>query len=152
MKLVASLTAAALAMAGGVAIAQDVSGAAGVDSFFGMVERTMRVSPASRHTGRLSTSGTMTGTFNVAPNANYIVFGVCDENCADLDLVVRDASGNEVASGLYRPDGSRTRVDEPDAPMVPIPAGSGGRYTFEVIMATCASNCNWGVRSYNVGN
>jgi hypothetical protein len=145
MKLIASLTAAAaaaLTLSGGVAVAQDRSGAALVDFVFSEVEREFGLSPASRQAGRLAASGTMTGTFNVAPNANYIAIGACDENCADLDLVIRDASGNEVGSD-YEPD---------DAPMVVIPAGSGGRYTFEVIMATCSSNCNWGVRSYNAGS
>ncbi len=145
MKLIASLTAAAaaaLTLSGGVAVAQDASGAALVDYIFSEVEREFGISPASRQAGRLAASGTMTGTFNVAPNANYIAIGACDENCADLDLVIRDASGNEVGTD-YEPD---------DAPMVVIPAGSGGRYTFEVIMATCSSNCNWGVRSYNAGN
>ena len=143
MKLVASLTAAAaLTLAGGVAVAQDASGAALVDYVFSELEREFGMSPASRQAGRLAASGTMTGTFNVAPNANYFAIGACDENCADLDLVIRDASGNEVGSD-YEPD---------DAPMVVIPAGSGGRYTFEVRMAICSSNCNWGVRTYNAGN
>jgi hypothetical protein len=143
MKLVASLTAAAaLTLAGGVAVAQDASGAALVDFVFSELEKEFGISPASRQIGRLAAPGSMTGTFNVAPNANYIAIGACDENCTDLDLVIRDASGNEVGSD-YEPD---------DAPMVVIPAGSGGRYTFEVQMATCSSNCNWGVRTYNAGN
>ena len=143
MKLVASLTAAAaLTLAGGVAVAQDASGAALVDFVFSELEKEFGISPASRQIGRLAAPGSMTGTFNVVPNANYIAIGACDENCTDLDLVIRDASGNEVGSD-YEPD---------DAPMVVIPAGSGGRYTFEVQMATCSSNCNWGVRTYNAGN
>ena len=138
----ASVAALALLGTAGAASAQDASGAALVDAIFGQLEAEFGISPASRATGRLTEGGSTTGTFNVAANAAYIVIGACDEGCSDLDLVVRDSSGNDVGSDF----------EDDDAPMVVIPAGSGGRYTFEVQMATCSSNCHFGVRSYNAGN
>lgn len=144
MKRLIAVSVAAFALMGtaGAASAQDATGAALVDYIFGQLESEFGISAASRATGRLAEGGSTTGTFNVASGANYIVIGACDEGCSDLDLVVRDSSGNEVGAD-YEPD---------DAPMVVIPAGSGGRYTFEVQMATCSSNCHFGVRSYNAGN
>ena len=140
------LTAAAIATvallgSAGAASAQDATGAALVDYIFGELETEFGMSAASRATGRLSAGGSTTGTFNVASGANYIVIGACDEGCSDIDMVVRDSSGNEVGSDY----------EDDDAPMVVIPAGSGGRYTFEIQMVTCSSNCNFGVRSYNAG-
>jgi hypothetical protein len=141
-RIAAALAAAALTGAAGAAFAQDPTGAAMVENLFSTVESEFGITPSSRATGRLSEGGSTTGTINVASGAAYIVIGVCDENCSDLDLTIRDSSGNEVGSD-FEPD---------DAPMVVIPSGSGGRYTFEVSMATCSSNCNWGVRAYNAGN
>jgi hypothetical protein len=140
--IAASVAALALLGTAGAASAQDASGAALVDYIFGQLEAEFGISPASRATGRLSAGASTTGTFNVASGANYIVIGACDEGCSDLDLVVRDSSGNEVGSDF----------EDDDAPMVVIPAGSGGRYTFEAQMVTCTSNCHFGVRSYNAGN
>lgn len=141
IRIAAALAALALTGTAGVALAQDPTGAALVDSQFSMIESEFGISPASRMTGRLSEGASSTGTINVAAGSTYLVIGACDEGCSDLDLTVRDSSGNEVGSD-FEPD---------DAPMVVIPAGSGGRYTFEVSMATCSSNCNWGVRSYDAG-
>lgn len=161
MKFIASLAAAAaLTLAGGVAIAQDVggleqyfsglkaegardfSGAALVDYIFGGLERDFGVSPDSRHAGRLPAAGKVFGAFNVLAYANYTVIGACDKDCSDVVLVVRDPSGNEV--GYHEPARARN-----GAPVVYVAApSSAGRYTFEMQMVTCSSSCNWGVKSY----
>jgi hypothetical protein len=133
--------AVALAILIGPAVAQDASGAGIVTAQLDAATNELGLTPGARVTGRLAGSRSQMTTIQ-APGGEVYFIGACDENCSDLDLVVRDAAGNEVGSD-YEPD---------DAPMVVIPAGSGGRYTFEVQMATCSSNCNWGVRSYNAGN
>ena len=124
---------------GGVAMAQSLTGAALVDSDFSEIEQQFGLSPASGQIGRLAADGAMTGTFNVAPNASYIVHAGCDEYCQDIGLVVRDASGNEVGSDRLLSN----------IATVGFRAGSGGRYTFEVQMQECRSaSCNYGVRVY----
>jgi hypothetical protein len=138
----AAIAALALTGAAGAASAQDVTGAALVDYVFSELEAQFGIAPASGATGRLAAGASTTGTFTVTSGAAYIVIGACDEGCSDIDLVVRDSSGNEVG---------RDEEDD-DAPMVVIPAGSGGRYTFEAQMVTCTSNCHFGVRSYNAGS
>lgn len=138
----AAIAALALTGAAGTASAQDATGAALVDYVFSELEAQFGIAPASRATGRLAAGASTTGTFTVTSGAAYIVIGACDEGCSDIDLVVRDSSGNEVG---------RDEEDD-DAPMVVIPAGSGGRYTFEAQMVTCTSNCHFGVRAYNAGS
>lgn len=138
----AALAACTLMGAAGTASAQDATGAALVNDIFTQLEAEFGISAASRATGQLRAGASTTGTFNVASGANFIVIGACDEGCSDIDLIVRDASGAEVGRD----------VEDDDAPMVVIPAGSGGRYTFEAQMVTCSANCHFGVRAYNAGN
>lgn len=137
--MLAALAIGVLALTGSPVLAQ--SGAALVDEIFATAEAEFGLVSASRDTGRIPEGGQTAVFFNVAPGAAHILMGACDEYCSDLDLVVRDPAG--VTVGVDRaPD---------DSPVVEIPAGAGGRYTFQVEMAGCMSDCHWGVRSYNIG-
>jgi hypothetical protein len=57
----------------------------------------------------------------------YQVYGVCDEDCEDMDLILFDSSGQEVASDLL--------VDA--IPMLSFTAPTTEEYRLAVIMVTC---------------
>ena len=69
--------------------------------------------------------------YTLTRGATYRFFGVCDEDCDDLDLVVYDARGNRVASDFAMND----------RPVVnfTVPRGTSATdYTVEVRMASCS--------------
>ncbi len=69
---------------------------------------------------------------------NYLVVGVCDGGCSDLDLVLTNGSGEEVESDR--------ELD--DVPMLAI-EGQSGSFVLSVQMATCTLNeCHYGVRVF----
>jgi hypothetical protein len=68
----------------------------------------------------------------------YIVAGVCDADCDDLDLTVFSGS-TELASDVL----------DDDVPMVTFTVSRQGSHTFRVAMASCSSEpCGWGARVY----
>lgn len=73
----------------------------------------------------------------LAPGS-YIVAGVCDADCEDLDLTVF-GGGKELASDVL----------EDHVPMVTFTVARQGSHTFRVAMASCSSEpCGWGARVY----
>lgn len=76
--------------------------------------------------------------FNLTLEAgvNYLVLGVCDNDCPDIDLMLLDASGSEVGSD-YQEDAY---------PMVEVTPGWTASYQVHVYMADCdAEPCFYGV-------
>lgn len=72
---------------------------------------------------------------------SYWVIGVCDEDCSDFDVIVRDTNGNTV--------GSDTLTD--DSPVVQLSGVRGGGYQISSVMADCAVNpCKTAVRIYRI--
>lgn len=70
----------------------------------------------------------------------YVILGVCDGGCSDLDLVLVDAAGGEA--------GADREMD--DVPIVAFQAPADGRYVVKVEMATCGTaNCGYGVRVFH---
>lgn len=138
-----SLTAAAAlslaVMAPGFSVqAQDPTGAAMVDFLFNAVSNEFDLTLQSKTTGSLRQGASGTGTLQV--RAGSVVFiGVCDENCSDVDMIVRDASGREVGRDF----------EDDDTPLVILDSATAGRYTVEVQMPGCSGTCNWGVAAYN---
>jgi hypothetical protein len=66
----------------------------------------------------------------------YMIMGVCDVDCDDLDLLLADAAGTEVDSD-YLPD---------DVPMVAATVSRGGAYRLTVSMASCSIEpCGYGI-------
>jgi len=66
----------------------------------------------------------------------YAVFGVCDSDCADIDLKVYDDNGNIVASD--------TKTD--DKPMVQVSPKWTANFNIQVIIHSCrAYRCTYGV-------
>ena len=122
-----------LAMLVGPAAGQEPRGAAIVASQLNSVTTEMGLTPGARVTGRLAAGNRYMANIQAPGGATYFV-GVCDENCRDLDLIVRDASGREI--------GRDKEID--DVPLVMVEA-TAGTYTVEVSMADCNGQCHWGV-------
>lgn len=118
--------------------AQDPSGAALVDALLDMVSSEFGLTMQGKAAGRLSQGASGTATIQV-PSGGVAIIGVCDENCTDVDMIVRDPSGREVGRDF----------EDDDLPMVVLEGATGGRYTIEMQMPACNGTCNWGVGVYN---
>jgi hypothetical protein len=71
--------------------------------------------------------------------ADYMVLGVCDNACSDVDLVLTDESGTEV-------EADRETDDKPVLVRVGDP---GGTFVLSVVMAACSrEECHYGVRVF----
>ena len=69
----------------------------------------------------------------------YWVIGVCDEDCSDFDLEVKDANAEIVGSDVL----------DDDAPRVVLENVRGGAYQIGSMMAACSADpCLTGVRVY----
>ena len=67
---------------------------------------------------------------------NYIIVGVCDGDCTDLDMSLTTASGQDVDSDF----------EEDDVPMVTVEVPQGATYNLMVRMAACSVEpCGFGV-------
>lgn len=85
--------------------------------------------------GHMPKDRTDSWTIGLAANTTYTIGGVCDTDCSDLDIVVRDEAGKVVA---------QDELDD-DVPIVELKTASAGRYTIEVKMFACAANtCYFG--------
>ena len=66
----------------------------------------------------------------------YIIVGVCDGDCTDLDMSLTTASGTDVDSDF----------EEDDVPMVMVEVAQGATYNLMVRMAACSVEpCGFGV-------
>jgi len=134
--MINTITAAALALVVlvGPEAAQEAKGAALVAAQLDAVTNQMGLTPGARVTGRLAHARSQ--FVNIEALGGHVYFlGVCDENCRDFDLIVRDSSGRELG-----------RDDEPnDTTYVSLEGATAGLYTLEVSMADCTGECHWGV-------
>lgn len=130
-----TLTAAALGLAllAGPAAAQDPRGAALVAAQLDAVVEELGMTGGERTTGRLLQGDSQVASLR-APAGTVYVVGACDENCRDLDLIVRDSEGREVGRDQ----------DLDDTPIVLLQT-TGGTYSVEVSMPACLDQCHWGV-------
>ena len=88
------------------------------------------------HTGELDEKRNEGVTVRLRAGVHYAIVGVCDEDCKDLDLVLYNASGLQVASD----------VEEDDMPVVEVTPDRDGMYTARAVMATCgAEPCSYGL-------
>lgn len=86
--------------------------------------------------GRLDDDATT--NLNVTLNAgkDYVLWGVCDQDCSDIDLVIYDSDGDEVDSDLQTDD----------KPLLHVVPSRNGRYRIKVSMVSCSANpCRYGV-------
>jgi hypothetical protein len=89
--------------------------------------------------GSINASSSTTLQVNLNAGRRYRLFGVCDNDCTDLDLRLIDPSGQTVAED----------VEADDVPIVALTAQRTGSYHVQVMMARCsASPCRYGVSLY----
>ena len=88
---------------------------------------------------KLDHQASETYTVTLKAGRSYVLMGVCDEDCLDLDLELYDGSGN-----LISQDNT-----EDDAPIVEVNVATGGDFTLKVTMYECNNNpCYYGVGLY----
>jgi len=89
--------------------------------------------------GSIAAGSSATLEVNLKAGRRYRLFGVCDNDCSDLDLRLVDPSGTTVAED----------VDTDDVPILAHTAQRSGSYRVQVIMARCSANpCRYGVSLY----
>lgn len=136
-----ALAAAIALTGGGLAVAQNQTGAALVDSLFAQAEQQLLngARATTQFRGVLAAESTADHSFNLQAGKSYMAIGVCDEGCSDLDFAIYDPSGQNLGSD----------VEPDDTPVVVFEATRSGQYKATVLMAVCGSaRCNYGVRLY----
>ena len=85
--------------------------------------------------GSLRVDGTDGWTFPFRADREYIITGACDNDCANVDLVLKDPDGKVVAEDA--------KAD--DTPVLVLKGARDGKYTIEVTIKSCkASPCYFG--------
>lgn len=86
--------------------------------------------------GRLDDDATTNLTLNLDAGKAYEIWGVCDQDCSDIDMVLYDDNNNEIDSDLLTDD----------KPLVEVTPRHSGGFRIKVTMATCRVNpCRYGV-------
>jgi hypothetical protein len=86
--------------------------------------------------GRLDDDATTNLTVELQRGKDYIMWGVCDQDCSDIDLIIYDSDGEQVDSDLQTDD----------KPLLHVIPARNGRYRIKVSMANCSANpCRYGV-------
>jgi len=93
-------------------------------------------------TGSLDEDERESVTLSLQSGTDYMLVGVCDQDCSDLDLRLRDPNGNEVDED----------IELDDTPIVSITPSRPGDYSLQVIMVSCSTEpCFYGVGVYGKG-
>ncbi len=79
--------------------------------------------------GRLDDSETDSWSFFLSAGTQYMVIGACDEDCTDIDIVVKDEDGDVVAQDFA----------DDDVPIVRFTPSASGRFTIETSMYDCTA-------------
>lgn len=86
--------------------------------------------------GRLTERQSETISLQLDGSMEYIIFGVCDNDCYNVNIDFYDVNGQRVA---YNHEYS-------DAPYIVVHKGNRGTYYIHITMVRCASySCNYGV-------
>ena len=87
-------------------------------------------------TGALKADEAENVVFELEPTSTYVVLGVCDNDCKDLDLQLLNAGGKEIDRD----------VEADDAPVVAVAPTRRERFTVKAMMAACSANpCRYGL-------
>ncbi len=79
------------------------------------------------------------GSHDVTVNGGteYVLFGACDNDCTDLDLLIYDSDGDLV----------RRDVEADDRPVLVFTPAKSGKYKLKVVMAVCSNEpCRYGLQ------
>jgi hypothetical protein len=88
--------------------------------------------------GELGDDATASVTVSLDAGEDYVIVGVCDEDCNDLDLTLYSGA-TKVAED----------VAEDDAPVLTVSPSSDRTYRISVSMASCSSSpCRYGIAIY----
>jgi hypothetical protein len=92
--------------------------------------------------GEIGQDETIDYTFRIDPAKAYVVYGACDDDCTDVDLLASDEDGKAVDED----------IEDDDAPVLVImPGWAGDRLTVSVSMASCETDvCVTGVGLYEL--
>jgi hypothetical protein len=132
-----AIAAAAAAMLASPALAQDII-ASQLDEAVNIMNGNGFAAADEPVLGQLAQGGDEEFELELDAGSNYVVVGVCDGDCKDLDLVLTNGSGDEVTADR--------ELD--DVPMLAIEDQSG-TFVLTVSMATCeTSQCRYGVRVF----
>jgi hypothetical protein len=86
--------------------------------------------------GNLGNGGTDNVTLNLTQGVTYKIFGVCDEDCRDIDLELYDDNGQLVDSD----------TTNDDVPIVSVSPRWNARFTIRAIMPSCSNGpCRYGI-------
>jgi hypothetical protein len=86
--------------------------------------------------GNLNDDATASHSLDVVGGNSYALFGVCDNDCVDLDLRIHDQAGNLIMQD----------IQTNDTPLLTFTANTSGRYRVQVLMAACTRNpCYYGI-------
>ena len=97
-----------------------------------------RVFDARSMVGMLPPGGAVVLEANLRAGVRYTVVGVCDSDCADLDLRAHSPGGNVVLG---------EDVNTDDVPVVSFVARDDGPHPITVVMSECRTElCYFGVR------
>ena len=78
--------------------------------------------------------------FEFVGHRDYVVVGICDNDCSDLDLLLYDYDDNVIMQD----------VDPDDEPVLVIPAGRSGTYYIEAAMPSCSVEpCYYAVQVFH---
>ncbi|HEX8395481.1 MAG TPA: hypothetical protein VF665_24230 [Longimicrobium sp.] len=91
-------------------------------------------------TGRLNNGTQQDVNVTLNQGREYLVIGMCDRGCSDVDLQLFDASGTKVSEDVM----------DDDVPILEFRAASSGSYRMRVVMARCTTEpCAYGVSVYS---
>ena len=93
-------------------------------------------------TGSINDDADASMVVNLIGGTQYVVAGVCDEDCNDVDLQLYASDGSKIGEDL----------DTDPTPVIAFTAQYSGQYRVRVMMATCnTSPCYYGVQVFASG-
>lgn len=89
--------------------------------------------------GSLRANASESQTITLTGGRHYMIVGVCDNDCTDIDLRLYDEDGDMIGSD----------IEDDDTPIVQVSPESTGRYRVRATMAACSvAPCRYGVGIY----
>jgi hypothetical protein len=86
--------------------------------------------------GALNDGAAETIRVSLTAGTSYLIVGVCDEDCSDMDLILSDATGRSLAQDIL----------DDDTPVLTLEITRSGGYDLRVRMPDCSVNpCGYGV-------